>query len=150
IGYPEYADEGLYNAFALLHDERIAAKYRKQLLPNYGVFDDKRHFANGMESVVAEVKGIPLGLTICEDRGSPGAPRRTREAAAKLILNIPAPAFKVGCEAHRETQVLAARVRECGLPIVYRDRVGVKDELVFDGISLAINDDGKVALRAPD
>ena len=149
IGYPEYADDGLYNAFALLHDGRIAAKYRKQLLPNYGVFDEKRHFANGMESVVAEVKGIPLGLTICEDLWFPGVATRTREAGAKLILNISASPFQIGREAHRETQVLAARVRECGLPIVYCNLVGGQDELVFDGNSLAINDDGKVAVRAP-
>jgi len=149
IGYPEYADNGLYNVFALLKDGRVQAKYRKQLLPNYGVFDEKRYFRSADESLVTDVKGIPVGLTICEDLWSPGVAERTRDAGAKLLLNISASPFQIGREAHRDTQVLAARVRECGLPIIYCNLVGGQDELVFDGNSLAINSDVRVAVRAP-
>lgn len=149
IGYPEYADEATYNVFALIKDGRIQAKYRKQLLPNYGVFDEKRYFKRAVEPLVADIKGIPVGLTICEDLWYPGVATRTRDAGAKILLNISASPFQIGREAHRETQVLAARARESGLPIVYCNLVGGQDELVFDGNSLAINDNGKVAMRAP-
>ena len=149
IGYPEYTDDALYNVFALLKDGRIQAKYRKQLLPNYGVFDEKRHFAAANESVVTDIKGIPVGLTICEDLWFRGVAERSRDAGARLLLNISASPFQIGREAHRDTQVLAARVRECGLPIVYCNLVGGQDELVFDGNSLAINADARVAVRAP-
>ncbi|HEX7047859.1 MAG TPA: NAD+ synthase [Gammaproteobacteria bacterium] len=149
IGFPEYADDAMYNVFALLKDGRIQAKYRKQLLPNYGVFDEKRYFTPAAGSVVADVKGIPVGLTICEDLWSRGVAEQARDAGAKILLNISASPFQIGREAHRDTQVLAARVRESGLPVVYCNLVGGQDELVFDGNSLAINDDAKVAVRAP-
>lgn len=149
IGYPEYTENGLFNVFALLKDGRIQAKYRKQLLPNYGVFDEKRYFKAAADALVTDVKGIPIGLTICEDLWSPGVAERTRDAGAKILLNMSASPFQIGREAHRDTQVLAARVRECGLPIVYCNLVGGQDELVFDGNSLAINPDARVAMRAP-
>ncbi|HEX7029683.1 MAG TPA: NAD+ synthase [Gammaproteobacteria bacterium] len=149
IGYPEYGDAHIYNVFALLKDGRIQAKYRKQLLPNYGVFDEKRYFTPADECLVTGIKGIPVGLTVCEDLWYPGVAERTRDAGAKILLNISASPFQIGREAHRDTQVLAARVRECGLPIVYCNLVGGQDELVFDGNSLAINANAKVAARAP-
>src|SRR5690606_39060051 len=67
IGYPEYGDDAIWNVFALLKDGRIQAKYRKQHLPNYGVFDEMRYFTPAGDSCVTEIKGIPVGLTICED-----------------------------------------------------------------------------------
>lgn len=149
IGYPEQTEHGLYNVFALLKDGEIQAKYRKQLLPNYGVFDEKRYFQAANDSLVTDVKGIPVGLTICEDLWSPGVAERARDAGARILLNMSASPFQIGREAHRDTQVLAARVRECGLPIVYCNLVGGQDELVFDGNSLAINADSRVAVRAP-
>lgn len=149
IGYPEYTDGALYNVFALIRNGRIEAKYRKQLLPNYGVFDEKRYFTPASEPLVADVKGIPVGLTICEDLWYPGVAVQTRDAGAKVLLNISASPFQIGREAHRETQVLAARVRESGLPIVYCNLVGGQDELVFDGNSLALDENAKVAVRAP-
>lgn len=149
IGYPEYVDDVIYNVFALLHDGRIQAKYRKQLLPNYGVFDEKRYFAAANEPLVTDIKGIPVGLTICEDLWFPGVAERTRDAGAKILLNISASPFQIGREAHRETRVLAARAKESGLPVVYCNLVGGQDELVFDGNSLAVNADARVAVRAP-
>ena len=149
IGYPEYTDDALYNVFVLLKDGRIQAKYRKQLLPNYGVFDEKRYFTSANEPLVTHVKDIPVGLTICEDLWFRGVAEPARDAGAKLLLNISASPFQIGREAHRETQVLARRVKECGLPIVYCNLVGGQDELVFDGNSLALNADARVAVRAP-
>ncbi|HEX6927603.1 MAG TPA: NAD+ synthase [Gammaproteobacteria bacterium] len=149
IGYPEIAGDAMYNVFVLLKDGGIQAKYRKQRLPNYGVFDEKRYFTPADGSVVARVKDIPVGLTICEDLWVRGTAEQARDAGAKLLLNISASPFQIGREAHRDTQVLAARVRECGLPIVYCNLVGGQDELVFDGNSLAINADARVAVRAP-
>jgi NAD+ synthase (glutamine-hydrolysing) len=148
VGYPEYDGEALYNAAAVIRDGAIVARYHKQLLPNYGVFDEKRYFESGDEPLVFEADGVRCGLTICEDVWGPGPASQTEAAGAELILVINGSPFDVDHQARREA-VLRDRARETGLPLLYCNMVGGQDELVFDGGSTVIGADGAVTQRAP-
>ena len=148
VGHPEYAAEGIYNAATVFRDRRVVAKYRKQLLPNYGVFDEKRHFLPGKGSCVFELKKIPIGLCICEDVWGPNPAAAARRAGAELLININASPFTQDKSAERY-EVLAARAKETGLPILYVNLVGGQDDLLFDGDSSGINGDGALAFHAP-
>jgi NAD+ synthase (glutamine-hydrolysing) len=148
VGYPEYDGEARYNSAAVIRDGAVIANYRKQLLPNYGVFDEKRYFEAGGESLVVDVDGFRCGLTICEDVWGPGPARRSRAAGAELLLVINGSPFD---EEHLESRVeaLSARARETGVPILYCNMVGGQDELVFDGGSMVVAGDGRLTQRAP-
>ncbi|HQU14870.1 MAG: NAD+ synthase [Chromatiales bacterium 21-64-14] len=148
VGYPRTHADALYNAAALLRDGAIEAVYHKHLLPNYSVFDEKRYFSAGTEACVADVRGVPVGITICEDIWAPGPVRQAAAAGARLILNLNASPFHLNKAAERE-RVAAERAAECGLPLVYVNQVGGQDELVFDGQSFVTGGDGAVRLRAP-
>lgn len=149
IGAPEYEKGRIYNTALLISNGEIVERYRKQLLPNYGVFDEKRYFTPGNVPCVVDFKGVPLGLTVCEDLWEPGVAVQNRKAGAELLINISASPFQAGRQAHREEKVLARRVREAALPIIYVNLVGGQDELVFDGGSIAISRAGRAAVRAP-
>ena len=153
VGHPEYVDaaEGsrLYNAASVFRDGRLVARARKQLLPNYGVFDEKRHFTPGEASAtVFALEGRRIGLCICEDIWGPGPAARAKAAGAELLLNINASPYNLGKPAER-LAVLRARAAETGLPIVYVNCTGGQDELVFDGDSTAISASGALGFRAP-
>lgn len=148
VGLPEFTAEGMYNAAIVLRDGDIIARYRKQLLPNYGVFDEKRHFLPGRDTATFEVGGLRLGLCICEDVWGPGPAAGARDAGARLLININASPFDVA-KAQGRLEVLRARIAETGVPIFYVNRVGGQDDLVFDGSSLALNGDGALAFRGP-
>jgi NAD+ synthase (glutamine-hydrolysing) len=81
-GYPEYVDEDIYNAAAVLRDGKTVANYRKQELPNYAVFDEKRYFKSGRDSCIVEIKGIRVGLIICEDVWFPNPARAAKDHGA--------------------------------------------------------------------
>ena len=148
VGLPEFAPEGLYNAACVIRDGAVIARYRKQLLPNYGVFDEKRHFLPGSGTAVFELRGLPVGVCVCEDVWGPGPALAAKQAGAKLLININASPYDLA--KHRDRiDVLRARSAETGLPILYVNMVGGQDDLVFDGGSLGINGDGTVAFRAP-
>ncbi|HZR37168.1 MAG TPA: NAD+ synthase [Nevskia sp.] len=148
VGLPEFAPEGLYNAACVIRDGAVIARYRKQLLPNYGVFDEKRHFLPGSGTAVFELRGLPVGLCICEDVWGPGPARAAKQAGAKLLININASPYDLA--KHRDRlEILRERSAETALPILYVNLVGGQDDLVFDGGSLGINGDGSVAFRAP-
>ncbi len=148
VGYPHDEDGKLYNACVLLHGGRITARYDKQSLPNYGVFDEKRYFVPGDGPCLVKIRGIPVALTICEDIWSAEPARQARDAGAQLIVNINASPFHGGKSDERE-QLLAQRAREANMPIAYVNLVGGQDELVFDGHSLVVDAHGEVTLRAP-
>jgi NAD+ synthase (glutamine-hydrolysing) len=93
VGHPEYTEEGVYNAATVFRDRRAVAHYRKQLLPNYGVFDEKRHFLPGKSSCVFEVDRVPIGLCICEDVWGASPAAGARRAGAELLVNINASPF---------------------------------------------------------
>ncbi len=137
----------LYNAAAVIADQRLVTTYEKQYLPNYGVFDESRYFHPGRRIPVVVLNGIALGVNICEDIWFPEGPCRTQAAAgAEVIVNINASPFHVGKSRFRE-QMLATRARENGVIVTYTNQVGGQDELVFDGNSLIIDQNGEVILR---
>ncbi|MCL4792455.1 MAG: NAD+ synthase [Gammaproteobacteria bacterium] len=148
VGYPEYADQRIYNAVALFAGGRQIANYRKSCLPNYSVFDEQRYFTPGGEPVVAEFRGFKLGLGICEDIWQPGLPARARAAGADLLLVINGSPFEMGKQAQREA-VITARAAENGCPLLYLNLVGGQDDLVFDGGSCVADAEGRIVFRAP-
>ncbi len=146
VGYPRQAQGGLYNAASLLHEGEIRATCHKQHLPNYSVFDEKRYFVPGSEPCVAEVGGMVLGITICEDIWSPGPTAQAATAGAQLIININASPFHLGKGVEREA-VVCQRAQETGLPVLYINLIGGQDELVFDGGSFVVDHTGQVMHR---
>ncbi|THD01272.1 NAD+ synthase [Panacagrimonas perspica] len=148
VGHPEYAEEGIYNAASVFRDGQLVRRYRKRLLPNYGVFDEKRHFLAGRSACVFDLKGVPVGLCICEDIWGTRPADESRDQGARLMVNINASPFALGKSNQRE-QVLRARAAETRLPILYVNMVGGQDDLLFDGDSSAIGPDGTVSFRAP-
>ena len=147
VGHPHSEGE-VYNAASLLRDGRIEATAHKQALPNYGVFDDKRYFRPGHESVTTVVDGVRVGLLICEDVWQPEPAARAAAAGAELLVVINASPWDDAKQATREA-VLAARARETGCALAYLNLVGGQDEVVYDGASLLVNADGSIAARAP-
>ena len=148
LGYPRRQGNVLFNAAGVLREGRIVAEYRKQLLPNYSVFDEKRYFEPGHDPCVVEIGVVAVGLTICEDIWQPGAAAQAAGAGAQLILNLNASPFHSGKALEREA-VLRRRVSETGLPVVYVNLVGAQDELVFDGGSFVMGAQGEVTQRCP-
>ena len=130
VGFPEFATDGMYNAAAVFRDGERLVRYRKQCLPNYGVFDEKRHFQRGRAPGLFDIKGLPCGISICEDIWEPEPAARAAEAGAKLLININASPFEVGKSAARSA-VLKTRAQETGLSILYVNCVGGQDELVI-------------------
>ena len=148
VGYPEFADQRIYNSVALFAGGRQLANYRKCCLPNYSVFDEQRYFTPGGDPAVVEFRGYRLGLGICEDIWQPGLPARAVAAGAELLLVINGSPFETGKQARREA-VIAARAVETGRPLAYLNLVGGQDELVFDGGSCVADADGRIVFRAP-
>ncbi len=140
----------LANAVAVLGGGRRLGVYHKVLLPNYGVFDEERHFAVGSTpEAIWAIAGVPVGLSICEDIWVPeGPPAEQAAAGAKIILNVNASPYHAGKAAEREA-MLAERAVASGVPLVYLNLVGGQDELVFDGASLVLGPDGSVLHRSP-
>ena len=148
VGFPEYSDDKIYNAAALICDGEILACHRKTVLPNYAVFDEKRYFEPGDGPTVVEFQGIRLGLTICEDIWKPEPCAAAKAAGAQVILVCNGSPYHVDQQEDREA-LLARRVADTGLPIIYLNMVGGQDELVFDGGSVALDREGEVRFRAP-
>ena len=147
FGFPEKTEQGIYNSAAVVIEGVIAGVYRKYELPNYSVFDEKRYFIPGSTPCVVDIKGLPIGITVCEDAWHSLSLSDTAKAGAQLILNINASPYHVGKELQRE-QVIHDRVIECRAPIIYCNQVGGQDELVFDGGSFVMNADCTISTRA--
>ncbi|MCB1699233.1 MAG: NAD+ synthase [Halioglobus sp.] len=149
IGYPRRHDGRLYNIAGVLHRGEIIAEYRKQELPNYQVFDEKRYFSAGTGPCVVDIAGIPVGLSICEDIWEEMPSQQAAAAGARLLININSSPYHRGKRAER-WELVSRRARSCNLAIVYVNQVGGQDELVFDGGSFAVGADGTVAAAAPN
>jgi NAD+ synthase (glutamine-hydrolysing) len=149
VGFPEFDGEKLYNSAAVLSEGSISAVYRKQKLPNYGVFDEARYFTAGEKPCVFEFKGQFIGLTICEDVWHSDIVQATKNAGAEILLTLNASPFHAGKAQQRENLIcLHAQVAQ--IPIVYVNAVGGQDELVFDGASFVVNANGEMVFRAEE
>lgn len=148
LGIPEYADARLYNSCLVIENETVRGCYRKQVLPNYGVFDEKRYFTAGTEACVLDIAGIPVAFSICEDIWQPQPAQQAGNAGARLLININASPYHVDKQAVRQ-QVLKQRIAETGLAIVYLNLIGGQDELVFDGGSMMLDNHGELHWSAP-
>jgi NAD+ synthase len=146
-----FADGGkLYNGVALLDEGKIAAVRYKRELPNYGTFDEKRIFSAGPLPEPVDFRGVRLGLPICEDAWLPAVSAHLAAQSADLLISVNGSPYEIDKDDRRSGQVFAARVAETGLPLIFLNRIGGQDEVVFDGASFVLNVDGSVAHRLPD
>jgi len=148
IGTPWREAGKLYNAVALLDGGRVAARTFKRDLPNYGVFDEKRVFEPGPLTGPLEVRGVRLGVPICEDIWTSEVVECLAETGGEIMLVSNGSPFEAGKEDVR-LNLVAARVTESRRPMIYLNQVGGQDELVFDGASLVVNADRTVTWALP-
>ncbi|MEM9172593.1 MAG: NAD+ synthase [Pseudomonadota bacterium] len=147
VGFPEYTEGRLYNAAVVIDGGREIARYRKWLLPNYQVFDEKRYFTAGTDACVFELAGTRIGLTICEDVWGEAPAAAAAKAGAQCLIAMNGSPYEVGAQRRREA-VVCQRARETGLPIAYVNMIGGQDELVFDGGSFVVDAAGEQIQRS--
>ena len=147
VGFADRKDD-LFNAAAILHDGRQKAVYHKCNLPNYGVFDEDRYFAEGKEFMAVELKNAVVGITICEDIWSPDGPARVPAIAggAQVILNINSSPYRTSKREWRE-RMISVRAVDNLAAVAYLNLVGGQDELLFDGGSFVTNEQGTIVAR---
>ncbi|OYW15713.1 MAG: NAD+ synthase [Sphingomonadales bacterium 32-65-25] len=149
VGAPWLEDGKLYNAMLLLDGGRIAGITRKHDLPNYGTFDEKRLFSAGPLPGPMNLRGVRIGVPVCEDMWTPDVCECLAETGAELLIVPNGSPFEVGKD-DRRLNLAVTRVVETGLPLVYLNRVGGQDELVFDGASFVLNATRTLAHQLPD
>ena len=148
VGTPWF-DRDLFNACAVCSDGEVKGLYRKRFLPNYGVFDEDRYFAPGRDLLLLRHGEILVGPTICEDIWQPGPPATDLAlAGAELLVNLSASPYFVGKAEDRE-EMLVTRARDNSAYLAFCNLVGGQDELLFDGHSVVLDDEGEVLGRAP-
>jgi NAD+ synthase (glutamine-hydrolysing) len=160
VGYLDYLDENPttttgrprrapVNAAAVVRDGRVLGRYVKHHLPNYGVFDEARYFVSGDVPVVLDVNGVSVGIAICEDLWQEGGPVAwAREAGCDVLAVLNASPYEQDKDDVR-LSLCQLRASEADATLVYVNMVGGQDELVFDGDSLVVARDGRLAARAP-
>lgn len=148
LGTPLRDEQGVYNAALVMHQHEIIARYNKQALPNYSVFDEKRYFVAGSDPCVVNIAGVPMGITICEDIWVDAPVQRSVAAGARMILNINASPFHLRKDAERH-QVVKRHITRHAVPVAYVNQVGGQDELVFDGASFVMNAKAECVFQAP-
>ena len=148
VGVP-WLDRDLYNGCAICADGELKAVYPKRFLPNYGVFDEVRYFQPGREMYLLRMGEALIGPTVCEDIWQPGPPATDLALAGALVIaNISASPFHVGKGLERE-EMLITRARDNACWVVLVNAVGGQDELIFDGHSVVIDEEGEIVARAP-
>src|SRR6476660_3600640 len=148
VGFPDF-DTDLRNACAVCADGEVKAVYRKRFLPNYGVFDEDRYFAPARDLLLLQLGDTLIGPTICEDLWQPGPPATELAlAGAQLLTNISASPFHV-CRDREREEMFATRARDNSCFVAFCSSVGAQDELIFDGHSLVLDEEGAVVARAP-
>ena len=147
VGYVEQDGIDLFNSAALGYRGRYIDSYRKIFLPNYGVFDEERYFKKGDVCPVYEINGTQVGINICEDIWYPMGPTVLQcGAGAEVIININASPFHAGKRIEREA-MLSDRSSTHQVFLGYANTVGGQDELVFDGSSVIVDNDGHIITR---
>ena len=145
VGWPESAGSVLYNSASVLRDGKVERTYRKRELPNYNVFDERRYFHVDPDggSCVIDVRGVPVGVLVCEDLWFPEPLDDTVRAGAELVVVPNASPYERGKHRQRDA-LLAERTRDAGVALAYVNVVGGQDALVFDGASVVADADGTV------
>lgn len=146
VGHPWREGDKFYNALSLFSEGQLLARYFKQQLPNYGVFDEKRYFQAGNDTCVVELKGYRLGLLICEDLWFPEPVDAAKAAGAEMILSINASPYNREKPYIRKT-LMAGHCQRTHLPLVYLNQIGGQDELIFDGCSKVFDAAGNMTHR---
>lgn len=147
VGYPRRVGDALYNVAGVIHGGSIVAEYRKQHLPNYQVFDEKRYFLPGDGPCVVVMEGINVALSVCEDIWEDAPTLQAADAGAQLMINLNASPYHLGKQGERR-ELVSKQAQMGGFPIVYVNQVGGQDELVFDGGSFAVSADGTIRAAA--
>jgi NAD+ synthase len=140
----------LFNVVALLDGGEVRAVRQKRELPNYGTFDEKRLFAPGPLPAPVDFRGVKIGIPICEDVWFPFVTAHLKAEGAEILISPNGSPYEVGKDDHRLRDVCSSRVQETGLPMVYLNRVGGQDELVFDGASFVLGADLALLHQLPD
>jgi NAD+ synthase (glutamine-hydrolysing) len=148
LGLPVTEGGKLFNSLLVIGEGRVLGSYHKQCLPNYQVFDEERYFEAGHAPLLVDPGGVLTGFTICEDLWEPGPARQLSEAGASLMININASPFHIN-KINDRRELLKQRATDNKLAIVYVNTVGGQDELVFDGGSMAVNQQGDLQVAAP-
>ncbi|MBY6034741.1 NAD+ synthase [Marinobacter daepoensis] len=148
IGAPIRSEGRLYNAALVIEDGEIRGRYFKRFPPNYQVFDEKRYFCAGEDTLVLSIKGQPVGITVCEDLWKDGPLEDAAAAGARLILNLNASPYDIDKQARRKS-LLERKSRENQVSVVYVNLMGGQDELVFDGGSMVFDHSGRLSAEAP-
>ncbi len=149
FGTLHLADGAVYNAMVLAEGGRIVGRTLKHELPNYGTFDEKRIFASGPLPGPIAWRGVSLGVPICEDIWLQRVCAALGNAGAEILLVPNGSPFEYDKD-DRRLATVRARATETGLPIAFLNRVGGQDEIVFDGASFVVNDDGQIVVQMPD
>lgn len=148
VGHPDYVDGARYNAASVLRDGKVVATYHKHKLPNHTVFDEVRYFASGDAPCVFECDGVKFGINICADIWESQPAQMARAAGAQVLLALNASPYHMNKQVTRQAAI-ATRIAETGMAAIYVNLVGGQDELLFDGMSFAMNADGSLAAQAP-
>jgi len=147
IGFVD-SDDDTYNAAGVLYDGHLVGVYHKHYLPNYGVFDENRYFRSGSQYPVFVIRGVGIGITICEDMWYETGPAVIQaHAGARVLVNIGASPYHAGKGVSRE-RMFTTRASDSVSIVLHNNLVGGQDELVFDGNSLIISEKGEVIARA--
>ena len=149
LGFPELYDGNLYNSAAILRDGQILTRYRKNVLPNFGVFDEQRYFKSADQISLFSVKGHSIALTICEDIWQKGLIEKNKQAGADLILTLNASPFHAE-KIHQREEIVCQQAKQAEIPLVYVNSIGGQDELIFDGASFVVDGQGEVVFRAEE
>jgi NAD+ synthase (glutamine-hydrolysing) len=148
LGHPWRDGEALYNAASVIQKGEVIARYYKQALPNYGVFDEKRYFQEGHQHLVFEYLGHKFGVLICEDVWSLNTVKQLSQLNVETVLVLNASPYEVGKPQHR-IQTLNELAKQLNLNLIYVNQVGGQDDLIFDGSSFVSNNNGQLALQIP-
>lgn len=146
VGYPLERHGRHYNAISVLLNGSITHTYLKHALPNDAVFDEKRYFSTGDDPVVFNVKGTQFGINICEDVWNGDAPQLAKAAGAQVLLAPNASPFHMNKNDYR-IEVMRQNITQLGMSLVYANLLGGQDELIFDGNSFVLDQDGRVCAQ---
>jgi len=149
VGFPEQDGADLYNSAAVLRDGAILTRYRKNALPNFGVFDEQRYFKSAQQCCFFEVKNTTIAITICEDIWQKGLVDKNVQGGADLIVTLNASPFHAG-KIHQREDIVCQQAKEAAVPLVYVNAIGGQDELIFDGASFVVDSQGEVVFRAEE